>query len=114
MIAGPPPARLDMRPEAKRPDKAKVVDEVWDEQRIRSFLDKAPLAAGMDPDFSVLLHAYRSMRPDDFRFFIDCFRQAGRNLEAENDAGETLLSVIAQHRLAWPFRNILVAAGAKR
>ena len=97
-----------------RPDKAKVVDEVWDEQRIRSFLDKAPLAAGMDPDFSALLYAYRSMRPDDFEVFINWFRQAGRNLEAENDYGETLLDIIAEHRLAQPFREILQAAGASR
>ncbi len=97
-----------------RPDKAKVVDEVWDEQRIRSFLDKAPLAAGMDPDFSALLYAYRSMRPEDFEVFINWFRQAGRNLEAENDHGETLLDCIARHRLAQPFRDILQAAGATR
>ena len=97
-----------------RPDKAKVVDEVWDEQRIRSFLDKAPLAPGMDRDFSALLYAYRSMRPGDFEVFIDGFREAGRNLEAKNDHGETLLDSIAQHRLAQPFRDILEAAGASR
>jgi len=97
-----------------RPDKAKVVDEVWDERRIRSFLDKAPLAKGLDPDFSALLHAYRSMRPNDFEAFIHWFRQAGRNLEAENDRGETLLNIIAEHRLARPFRAILQAAGASR
>ena len=97
-----------------RPDKAKVVDEVWDEQRIRSFLDKAPLAAGMDADFSALLYAYRSMRPGDFALFIDWFRQAGRNLEAENDQGETLMDIITRHRLAQPFQDILEAAGATR
>ena len=97
-----------------RPDKAKVVDEVWDEQRIRSFLDKAPLAPGMNADFSALLYAYRSMRPADFEVFIEGFCQAGRNLEAVNDHGETLLDIIAQHRLAEPFRGILQAAGASR
>ena len=110
IIAGPQPtAKLEMRP-----DKAKVVDEVWDEQRIRSFLDKAPLAKGMDADFSALLYAYRSMRPNDFEIFIRWFREAGRNLEAENDRGETLLGIIAEHRLAQPFRAVLQAAGAKR
>lgn len=97
-----------------RPDKQKVVDEVWDEERIRSFLRKPPLAAGLDPDFSALLYAYRSMRPNDFRTFIGFFREAGRNLEAENDQGETLLEVIAAHRLAEPFRAALLDAGAKR
>lgn len=97
-----------------RTDKAKVVDEVWDDERIRSFLNKAPLAAGLDPDHSALLHAYRSMRPDDFRAFIGHFQAAGRNLEAKNDAGETLLEVIAGHRKAGPFQAALRDAGAGR
>ena len=95
-----------------RPDKQKVVDEVWDDARIRGFLDKAPLGEGVDPDFSALLYAYRSMRPEDFRVFIDYFIQAGRNLDARGEAGETLLDVIAQHRLAEPFRRILADAAA--
>ena len=97
-----------------RPDKPKVVDEVWDDERIRAFLRKAPLAAGLDPDFSALLYAYRSMKPEDFRTFIGHFRAAGRNLEAENDQGETLLQVIASHRLAEPFRQAMLNAGAER
>ena len=41
---------------------------VWDDERITSFLTKEPL--GDEPeDFSRLLHAYRSMRVDDFRVF---------------------------------------------
>jgi len=95
-----------------RPDKKKVVDEVWDDARIRSFLDKAPLGPGVDPDFSALLYAYRSMRPEDFRVFIDYFQQAGRNLEAKGDAGETLSELIAAHRHAGPFRRIIEAARA--
>ncbi len=97
-----------------RADKQKVVDEVWEDERIRSFLRKAPLAAGLDADYSALLHAYRSMRPDDFRTFIGYFQAAGRNLKAENDDGETLLEVIANHRRAGPFRKILCDAGAGR
>lgn len=96
-----------------RPDKQKVVDEVWNEARIRGFLDKAPLGAGVDPDFSALLFAYRSMRPDDFRIFIDFFTQAGRNLDARGEAGETLAELIAEHRQAGPFRRILEDAAAR-
>ena len=96
-----------------RPDKQKVVDEVWDDARIRGFLDKAALGEGVDPDFSALLYAYRSMRPDDFRSFIDYFRQAGRNLDARGEAGETLAQLIAAHRHAGPFRHILEEAAAR-
>ncbi len=96
-----------------RPDKQKVVDEVWDDARIRGFLDKAPLGEGVDADFSALLYAYRSMRPEDFRVFIDYFTKAGRNLDARGEAGETLLEVMAEHRLAEPFRGILADAVAR-
>ena len=97
-----------------RPDKQKVVDEVWDDARIRGFLDKAPLGAGVDPDFSALLYAYRSMRPEDFGVFIEYFTQAGRNLDARGEAGETLAESIADHRRAEPFRRILQDAAARR
>ncbi len=96
-----------------RPDKQKVVDEVWDDARIRGFLDKAPLGAGVDPDFSALLYAYRSMRPEDFSLFIEYFTQAGRNLDARGEAGETLAELIAEHRLSEPFLRILEDAAAQ-
>ena len=52
-----------------RADKIKVIDEVWDDARIDSFLDKEPL--GDEPaDFSKLLNAYRSMRVEDFGIFL--------------------------------------------
>ncbi len=96
-----------------RPDKQKVVDEHWDDARIRGFLAKAPLGEGVDPDFSVLLHAYRSMRPEDFGVFVEYFMQAGRNLDARGEAGETLAELIAEHRRAAPFRRILEDAAAR-
>lgn len=96
-----------------RPDKQKVVDEVWDDARIRGFLDKAPLGEGVDPDFSALLYAYRSMRPEDFGVFIDYFTRDGRNLDARGEAGETLAELIAEHRRSGPFRRILENAAAR-
>ena len=90
-----------------RPDKQKVVDEVWDDARIRGFLDKSPLGEGVDPDFSALLYAYRSMRPEDFKVFIGHFQRAGRDLDARGEFGETLAELIADHRHAGPFRRIL-------
>jgi hypothetical protein len=93
-----------------RPDKQKVVDEVWDAARIESFLHKSSLG-GEHPEFSVLLHAYRSMRADDFQRFIDLFSQAGRDVGARNRSGQTLRECLADHRHAEPFRQILAAAG---
>ena len=95
-----------------RPDKEKVIDEVWDEARIRSFLDKAPL--GDEPaDFSTLLYAYRSMRAEDFERFISYYLADGRDINARSAAGETLLGTIAGHRKGAPFRDILERHGAR-
>lgn len=93
-----------------RPDKQKVIDERWDEARIASFLDKAPLG-DEGPDYSALLHAYRSMRPEDFARFIELFRTAGRDLTARGRDGLTLREHIAGHARSQAFRDILQAAG---
>jgi hypothetical protein len=95
-----------------RPDKKKVVDEVWDEDRIRGFLDKAPMGAEPNADYSALLNAYRAMRPDDFARFLTMFTAAGRDLNARSRHGQTLLETIAQHETAAPFRALLKEAGA--
>jgi hypothetical protein len=95
-----------------RPDKQEIVNEVWDDARIRGFLDKAPLGADENPDYSALLYAYRSMRPDDFKVFIDLFVAAGRDLGARGRRGLTLLETIADHRHAAPFLEILQARRA--
>ncbi len=90
-----------------RADKKQIIDEVWDEARIRSFLDKAPLGAGENPDFSALLYAYRSMRPEDFALFVNYFTAAGRQLDARSSRGVTLAETIAPHRHSGPFLDIL-------
>ena len=89
-----------------RADKAKVVDEVWDDARIESFLAKEPL--GSTPaDHSKLLYAYRSMRVEDFARFIERFKAAGGDVEATNEHGETLQDIITNHSKSAPFREVL-------
>jgi hypothetical protein len=97
---------------ATRPDKQQVIDEVWDDARIEDFLSKAPLAPGEDPDFSALIYAYRSMRPDDFARFLARFIAAGRNPAARSRQGQTLREVITPHRQAAPFLVLLSEHGA--
>ncbi len=95
---------------ATRPDKPKVVDEVWDDERVRSFLHADPA----DPcvDFYVLLKAYQGMRDHDFQRFIEFFIETGRDLDARNEQGHSLVNVITPHRHARPFIEIMLAAGA--
>lgn len=91
-----------------RADKAKVVDEVWDDARIESFLHKEPL--GNTPvDHSRLLYAYRSMRADDFARFVARFQANGGDLHAKNEHGQTLLDIIQDHAKSGPFQAILKA-----
>ena len=89
-----------------RPDKAKVVDEIWDEARIDSFLDKNPMG-DESTEYSTLLNAYRSMRPEDFARFIAKFRARGGSIDAKSSDGRTLSQVIAKHEKAAPFQEIL-------
>lgn len=92
-----------------RLDKAKVVDEVWDESRIDSFLAKGPMGEE-SAEFSMLLHAYRSMRAEDFKRFIIKFTQQGHDVGAKDRQGRSLADIISSHTKATPFREILEQA----
>ena len=90
----------------------KVVDEVWDDDRVRSFLSKTPPDLPGDADFHVLLHAYQSMRADDFERFLGYFTADGRNVGATNGAGQTLATYLERHALAAPYIELLKQAAA--
>ncbi len=97
-----------------RKDKRKVLDEVWDDDRVKSFLSKrAPSQSGVplagDADFYTLRHAYQNMRPGDFERFLDFFIAEGRDVRARDGADRTLAQVIASHANAAPFVELLNA-----
>ena len=92
-------------------DKERVQDEVWTEARIRSFLDLQP-PAGVNADYHRLQRAYQSMRDEDFAIFVEIFCQAGGNINARGNSGETLGEEIARHRYASEFVRILADAAA--
>lgn len=94
-----------------RKDKEKVLDEVWDDERIAGYLALRP-GDGSDPDHHVLLTAYRGMREDDFARFIPMFIGAGRNLNAVGTAGKTLLEEVSEHRYGAAYAETLRAHGA--
>ena len=89
-----------------RADKIKVIDEVWDDARIDSFLGKEPL--GDEPaDFSKLLNAYRSMRIEDFALFLQRYEAQGGDKQARDNAGQTLSDIIKDHRQSSAFLALL-------
>ncbi len=92
-------------------DKEKVLDEVWTEDRVRSFLDCLPLA-GVNADHHALLKAYQSMRASDFALFVSFFTEKERDLNATNPSGKSVLDIIREHRHGAEFADILTDAGA--
>ena len=94
-----------------RKDKDKVLDEVWDDERVRSFLSVRSHSGDSD-DFHCLMRAYQSMREDDFRRFLVFFTADGRDVNATSAMGETVLSVIKEHRLSGGFASALADFGA--
>tara|TARA_B100001750_G_C15145567_1_gene416924 strand:- start:146 stop:451 length:306 start_codon:yes stop_codon:yes gene_type:complete len=98
-----------------RPDKQKIIDEVWDEARVRSFLGKAtPTQFGKDipgdADFHLLLNAYRAMRVDDFKRFLDHYLGEGHQLDAKNENGLTLAEYLIPYKKSAPFISALKQA----
>ncbi len=94
-----------------RKDKEKVLDEVWTEEHIRSFLDFRPYD-GSNGDFHVLLKAYQSMRASDFELFVQFFREQNRDINAAGRDGRTVLEIVSEHRHGSEYADILLSAGA--
>jgi hypothetical protein len=94
-----------------RKDKEKVLDEVWTDERVKSFLDVRPHDE-VEEDFHMLLKAYQSMRAEDFGKFVGYFLADGRSLGSTNPAGESVLQIISEHRKSTDYAAILRGAGA--
>ncbi len=96
---------------ALKKDKAKVLDEVWTEQRVKDFLDVKP-AEDLEADFHVLLKAYQSMRLENFEEFVGFFAAENRNINATNPNGETVLFIMKQHRKSSDYAAVMIENGA--
>lgn len=90
------------------PSQPQVTDEIWDDDRVKSFLNLQPY--GENADFHVLLKAYRGMRVADFERFLVFFIEAGRNLDATDLRGRTLWDIIKDHRQGADFIALRDAA----
>ena len=93
-------------------DKQKVLDEVWTEDHVKSFLNVRP-HDGTDEDFHMLLKAYQSMRASDFELFVGFFTGEGRSVNATDQQGRSVLAIVSQHRHGSEYADILRGAGAE-
>ena len=92
-------------------DKITVLDEVLSEERIKQFLTlEAP--AGENSDFHRLQKAYRGMPPQYFELFLDFYKEAGKDINAISQRGNTLLQEIKNHKQAKEYIELLQSAGA--
>ncbi len=87
-------------------------DESWSEERIKSWLDRAP-ANGESAEFTVLWRAYQGMRPYDFERFVQLFCEYGRDINARSLQGETLTAIVSRHASSQDFLKILQDAGGE-
>ena len=92
-------------------DKQKVLGEVFDNERIKTFLE-GPAPEGVAVEFHLLERAYRGMKAENFTTFVDFFVEAGHDLNATNPAGKTFLQLISDHRQADDYIQVLKTAGA--
>ena len=80
------------------------------DEQIKVFLDFPP-EEGENPDFHVLLKAYRALRAEDFERFVAFFQAQNRDIRATDDRGRTLLDIVRGHGKSEPFVAILEKAG---
>jgi hypothetical protein len=93
-------------------DKQKVLGEVFDDERVKSFLDYQP-PHGVSRDFHLLEKAYRGMNIDNFVTFLKFFKEAEYNLNATNPDGKTLKQIAGEHNHGADYVKALLAAGAE-
>ena len=60
----------------------------------------------------MLLKAYQSMRAEDFAKFVSYFCEAGHDINSANPTGQTVLSIVEEHRKGADYAAILKQAGA--
>jgi hypothetical protein len=92
---------------------AAVTDEFWTDERVQGFLEMLP-PEGMPADYNVLLKAYRGMLPDTFERLINCYIDAGRDINVRLEDGSTFLDHVSRHRKSTEYARLLEDAGATR
>ena len=96
---------------ALKKDKQKVLGEIFDDERIRGFLE-GQLPKGLNLDFYLLERAYRGMREENFATFVEFFVAAGHDINTKNSDGRTLIELVREHAAFAEYVEILEKFGA--
>lgn len=93
-------------------DKEKVIGEDLDTTKVARFLEMQPYG-NENVDFHVLVKAYRGLPAEAFARFLQLFKDSGRDINARDPKGRTLLQ-LAQENVRHPeYVNILKQFGAE-
>ncbi len=92
-------------------DKEKVIGEDLDETKVARFLEMQPYGDS-DADFHVLVKAYRGLPAEAFERFLVLFKQAGRDINAKDPKGRTLLQQVQENIRHPEYTDILKRHGA--
>ena len=95
------------------PSQPKTVDEEWSDERVKAFLALQPLD-DTNPDYHVLIKAYHYMVAFDFARFVTFFVEEGRDINAKDQNGKTILDLISMHGSSKAYADLLEKAGAKK
>ena len=93
-------------------DKQKVLGEVFDDERVRSFLTIHP-REGINTDYLLLERAYRGMKAQNFATFINFFSEAGHDINACGPEGSNMLEVMLEHEQSADYISAMKSAGAR-
>ncbi|MEG5266000.1 PA4642 family protein [Pseudomonas sp. JDS28PS106] len=92
-----------------RKDKKQVIgDEISDEQ-VKSFLGFEPCDA-TSPSLHKLIKAYRGLRIDDFERFLTFFKEAGYDLNGQDEHGNDFIALIKDQRNAEEYIELVEKA----
>lgn len=97
---------------ALKKDKQKVLGEVFDEERVKGFLN-IEVREGFNTDYCLLERAYRSMKAENFGTFVQFFVDAGHDINAQNPEGRNMLQIILEHNQSSEYCDILKKSGAR-
>ncbi len=93
-------------------DKEKVIGEDLDETKVARFLEMQPYG-DENADFHVLQKAYRGLPAEAFERFLQLFLQNGRDLNATDPKGRTLLQLASDNVRHPEYAEILKRHGAQ-
>ena len=93
-------------------DKEKVLGEVFDDARIKTFFEYAAYGNN-NPDYHLLEKAYRGMKADNFSTFLTFFIERNHDINAVDISGQTFLKNIESPTQASAYIIALKQHGAR-